>query len=114
MQKHLDLNRLINIIFISSFFVVIVGAMFKYYVTKEYNFFIETSCNPDTEYCYSRDCENDDCPPNGFVDYKRYKLRAYQFDACESDGCENYCHNLKQCIEIPCGDDSEDICSGVQ
>lgn len=105
---------IINAIFIVSFFIVIIGAFLRYYYLKEYSFTIETSCDPQVEWCYERDCTNpDDCPPNGWSDYKQYNIPAADFDKCQADNCVSYCHDSHQCSEIPC-DESEDTCSGVR
>lgn len=108
-----NFNRLVNIIFIGSFFVVIAGAFVKYYITREYYFYIETSCDPTTEHCFTRSCDTEECPPNGFREYKQYKLRAYQFDQCQEDNCEQFCHVGRGCIEISCGENNDDTCSGT-
>lgn len=106
-------SRLINIIFVSGFFVVLLGAFARYYYLKEYIFHIETPCDPAFEICFVRDCEADECPPNGLSHYRTFDILANKFDACEADNCEFFCEtNPSECVELVC-DSEVDSCSEI-
>jgi len=87
-----------------SCLAVIVGAFFSFYFQKDYDFIIEVSCNPIEETCFQRDCSDpNNCPPNGFSLFKRYSLRASDFQLCENEYCASACANgIIKCEQIEC------------
>jgi hypothetical protein len=105
-------SKVINILFLSGFFVVIVGSFARYYFLKEFPVNIEVSCDPSLELCFQRDCEKDECPPNGLSTYRQFELAGHTFAACDTvDGCESFCkNNSGECIETVCGETDGDIC----
>ena len=89
--------------------VTILSSFYSLYYKKNYDFIVEVSCDPSLETCFQRDCSNpDDCPPNGLSDFKRYTLKAYDFNKCENEDCTNACLNgLIECKQISCIEDLE-------
>lgn len=92
---------------ISLCFIAIAVSFYFFYFQKDYEFIVEVSCDPTEEICFQRDCSNpDDCPPNGFSDFKRYTLNAGDFKMCENEDCENACESgAIQCEPIECAED---------
>ena len=87
-----------------SCLAVIVSSFYSLYFKKNYEFVVETSCNPEVDICFERDCTNpDDCPPNGLSDFKRYKLNAGDFSKCENEDCTLACETgLINCTQVTC------------
>lgn len=79
--------------------VVFVG-IYKFYITKNYNFVVETSCNPETEDCERRNCDLEECPPNGFENFKTYEIPATEFKNCENEDCADFCRNSDICTPV--------------
>jgi hypothetical protein len=106
-------SKLINILFLSGFFVVIAGSFARYYFLKEFPINIEVPCDSTLELCFHRDCEiEDECPPNGLSDYRQFEILGRTFATCsEIDGCEVLCKTTSECTEIVCGEDEEDVCT---
>ncbi len=109
-------SKVINILFLSGFFVVIVGSFARYYYLKEFPINIEVPCDPISELCFYRDCElEDECPPNGLSTYRQFELSGRTFATCsEIDGCEVLCKTTSECIETVCGDGEEDVCTEIE
>lgn len=84
-------------------------AFYFFYYQKDYDFIVETACDPTKETCFQRDCANpDDCPPNGLSEFKRYSLNAGDFHACENEDCTAACETGKiKCEPIECAEDEE-------
>ncbi len=72
----------------------------KFYITKNYDFYVEVSCNPDEEECLSRNCETEECPPNGLETYKEYTISAKDFERCENEDCTELCKETDICQEV--------------
>lgn len=108
-------SKIINTLFLSSFFVVVVASFARYYYLKEFPVQIEVSCDPTIELCFQRDCESEECPPNGFNTYRRFELSGYVFASCDPvDGCESTCKSdSSQCLEFVCGENEDDVCSEI-
>jgi hypothetical protein len=109
------INKYIGIIFIVLFLSAILSSWYKYEYTKNYDYLVETECNPDIEVCFSRDCEEDpdSCPPNMLSNYKQYYIKAYDFPNCADESCGEACTSgVIQCEEILCGESEEDECVG--
>ncbi len=81
-----------------------IGSNFyKYYVTKNYDYLIEAECDPSSEICASRDCSNEECPPNGLDNYKSFYVKSYDFQKCTYNSCADECRNgLIECEPVPC------------
>ncbi len=99
-----------------SFFILlfpVLSSFYKYFYSKNYDYLIETNCDPQTEICFSRDCSiPDTCPPNEYEFYKQFYVKAYDFAICSDNSCEKECkENIIQCVQIPCGESPEDVCT---
>ncbi len=93
---------------ITSCVVVILSSFYFFYLKNDFDFIVETTCDPSQETCFHRDCTNpEDCPPNGLSDFKRYTLNAGDFKLCENEDCTSMCNSgvikceLLECIEDP-------------
>lgn len=91
------------------FLLTIVSNFYFFYFKKDYDFIVETHCDSDLEQCFERDCTNpDDCPANGLSTFKRYSLKANDFQFCENEDCTEVCENEKiVCEQIECEPDPE-------
>lgn len=95
--------------------VVIVISFYSFYYKKNYDFFIETQCNPETETCFYRDCEGtpDICPPNGLSYYNQYTIKAKDFGACINEDCTEACTlGTISCVKTECteADIKDEVC----
>lgn len=99
------------------FLAVIANSFYFFYIKKDFDFIVETVCDPTLEQCLLRDCTNpDDCPPNGLQEFKRYTLNANDFKYCENEDCKTVCESGQvQCEIIPCIEDEEygETCSDL-
>lgn len=89
--------------------VVIVVSFYFFYFKKDYDFIVETACDPTAEECFHRDCTNSsDCPPNGLSDFKRYSLSANNYEMCINEDCTLFCESEEsKCENIQCVEDQE-------
>lgn len=87
-----------------SVVAVIASSFYTFYFKKNYDFIIETSCDPSLEVCFERDCTNpDDCPPNGLSNFKRFSLNANDFSKCTNEDCTESCMTgLIECVQLEC------------
>lgn len=100
--------------FLTTLGLVIAFSFLRFYVFKNYDIIIETECNPETGNCFTRDCESEDCPPNGLSNYKKYIIKGFQFDKCDHAGnCAKFCSNIKNCEPIECDTEAGDLCSNL-
>ncbi len=100
---------------IVSILVVVVASFYSFYFKKNFDFIVETACNPETETCFFRDCEEDPeiCPPNNLSYYNEYTISARDFDVCLNEDCIQACNTgVINCIKTDCteSDISEEIC----
>lgn len=99
-MKYLTNKSFFWICIISVALVIWVG-IYKYYITENYTFIVETSCNPETEECDHRDCSiEDECPPNNWEYFKTYQMPASEFKNCKNEDCADFCRNSSLCIPI--------------
>ena len=93
--------------------ISIISSFYFFYFKKDYNFLVETKCDPTKETCFYRDCTNpDDCPPNGLSYYNQYTLKAGDFKACVDEDCTEACTTgLINCTKIECTE--SDISAGT-
>lgn len=108
------MNKLLKLIIFLLVISALLANFYTFFFLKNYNFIVESSCNPEVEVCYGRDCsDSSECPPNNLEIYKVYSISAKDFDKCSDDSCKNECTNgLIMCKEIVCGSSSEDSCIG--
>jgi hypothetical protein len=89
--------------------LVTAVSFFQFYIRKEYSFEVETACDPTTEACFYRDCEQEEnfCPPNDLSYYKRYSISAGDFSSCTGGDCASACATgIITCTQIACDDAS--------
>ena len=103
-----------------TFFVIIsllvLGAIastaYLFYYQKSYDFVVEAPCDPTVHTCFYRDCEFEECPPNGYDSYRILTMSASDFDTCADETCLAECSSgVIECSEIVCGESEEDVCS---
>lgn len=105
-------NKFLNILVISSL-VVINVCFYVFYYQKDYDFIVETQCDPAKETCFYRDCSIDgECPPNNLSYYNSYTIKAKDFKTCENEDCTQVCTTKQiECVKTECTED--DITSGA-
>lgn len=94
--------------------ISIISSFYLFYFKKDYDFFVETRCNPETDVCFFRDCEDSPevCPPNNLSYYNQYTIKASDFKSCLNEDCTDACDNkIIKCIKTECTED--DINEGV-
>src|ERR1035437_5572853 len=93
-------------ILLAGVLIAIISSFYFFYFKKDYDFIVETKCNPETETCFYRDCTNpDDCPPNNLSYYNEYTLRAKDFKACINEDCTLACTTgVINCVKTECTD----------
>ncbi len=92
-----------------SCLTVVAVSFYIFYFQKDYDFIVETQCDPTVEECFYRDCTNpSDCPPNGLSEFKRYSLSAHDYDMCLNEDCALFCESDgSKCESIQCTPDEE-------
>jgi len=107
-------HNLFLYVLLALVFVAIVSSFYFFYLKKDYDFIVETECNPEIEMCFFRDCEHslDGCPPNNLSYYNQYTINANDFQSCANEDCSYVCsNNIISCIKTECIND--DIQNGV-
>jgi hypothetical protein len=103
---------------LGGIFIAVAASFYFFYFKKDFDFIVEVACDPAKEECIQRDCTNpDDCPPNGYSDFKRYTLNANDFEYCKDEDCKSVCENNEiKCTQIACIPDEEmgETCSTVE
>jgi hypothetical protein len=107
-----------GVVVLTSFVVVALlltylTAYTKYIFAKDYVFYIEAPCDPESMICFVRDCD-DYCPPNGLSAYRSFTIQASTFASCTNNSCENIClteSTAAQCEEIICDPVADESCS---
>lgn len=85
--------------------IAITVSFYNFYFRKNYDFFIETSCDPSSEECFYRDCVNepDVCPPNNLSYYSKYTIKARDFKYCPNEDCTETCKKgIINCVQTAC------------
>lgn len=92
-----------------AFISVIAANFYFFYFKKNYEFIVETACDPTQEECFQRDCsEEGACPPNELSIFKRYSLTALDFNSCENEDCARACETGQIiCTLLECEEDIE-------
>ncbi len=91
-------NNFLTLLFALMIMVAAGSVFYKFYFAKNYDFTVEVSCNPETESCLERDCESEECPPNGFETFQTYVISAKNFKYCTNDDCTEFCRvNSNKC-----------------
>jgi hypothetical protein len=107
------LHKLLSLhsILLITAFLAIAFSFYKYSWTKDYLFLVESSCNAQISECYVRDCDEEECPPNGLSAYRLFSVPAAQFGACNDNSCANVCSDGLSCEEILCSSQEEIECT---
>ncbi len=88
-KRHITITALfaLTVLFAIGF------SIYRYYFIQDFHYYVEVACDPKTEECGLRDCENnpDSCPPNMLSNYKGYYINAYDFPKCQDGSCEKAC-----------------------
>ena len=101
-------------LFILSVIMVILGTFYNFFILKQYDFVVEAACDPETEECFYRDCEEEDaCPPNQLETYKIFTVPADRFGSCADNSCASLCQGdeASMCIETVCGETEGNECA---
>ncbi len=91
-------------------FIFVIGINFYVlYFQKNYDFIVETACDPTKEECFERDCSEEGfCPPNNLSNFKRFSINAKDFKMCENEDCSQVCESeAGVCEQIACTPDEE-------
>ena len=93
--------------------ISIISSIYFFYYKKNFDFIVETKCDPQIETCFYRDCTNpDDCPPNNLSYFNVYNINARDFTFCENEDCTAFCDaNTIKCNKNECTE--QDINEGV-
>jgi hypothetical protein len=90
---------------------LVSGYLYAY--AKQYEYLVEAPCDSATHECYMRDCEEEECPPNGLASYRLFAVPARLFPSCTDNGCLNVCLSEgSACRELKCSGDTESACEG--
>ena len=101
--KTKKIHLFLNLFFLLTIIAAVGVSFYKYYYTKNYNYRVEASCDPQTEQCSHRDCTDGSCPPNNLSDYKVYLVKAYDFPKCSDNSCEKECvRGVISCTPVSC------------
>lgn len=91
--------------------VVFAASMYSHLFIRDFDFLIETACDPSVQVCHIRDCEEDECPPNNLSAYRVLVVPANAFARCTDASCAAVCSEPGACFEIPCSTE-EATCEG--
>lgn len=104
-------NVVLSIVVFGSLILVFLSAYARFWVFKNYTFLVEAPCDPETQICYVRSCD-EYCPPNGLETYTVYEINAGNFSSCSDNSCLNVCldsEEISSCVEIPCTPGEDDV-----
>lgn len=116
-KKRSIIDKALIGLFVFSFVAVIASNWYYFYRSGNFNYLIESPCDPTAANCFYRDCENepDSCPPNGLSYYQSFYVSAADFATCTDNSCANECTTKAiSCTPILCGDSEEDVCDELQ
>ena len=93
-----------------SCLALMLYSFYTFYYKKNYNFVVEVTCDTTKETCFQRDCSNpDNCPPNKLSDFKRYIIKASDFNMCKNEDCATVCESgIIKCEPIKCVENLDD------
>lgn len=104
-----NINFILTILGVCLFLVAASFSYVNYYEDKDFVMNLESSCNPETESCFYRSCEEEECPPNGLELYKYLDVKASFFETCSENSCTQECINSPEnCDFTYCDPDSEE------
>ena len=107
-------NTILFSVSVFLFFFTITHGFITIYLTKNFNYLVEVSCDQSKEKCFQRDCINPgDCPPNNLSIYKKFYITATYFPECTNGTCDNlYKQNPALFHKIECDESNGDVCVG--
>lgn len=114
MEKEKKHYVFLNILLLGMLTAVFIS-FYSFYFKKDFDFFVETKCDPSLETCFLRDCVGnpDICPPNNLSYYSKYTIKAKDFKFCPEEDCTNTCkENVINCVKTECTESeiNEGIC----
>lgn len=112
-QKPRHLHAFITWAFFATILMAVSFSFYKYYYGRDFDYYVEASCDTAKETCFFRDCEGDpdQCPPNQLSYYKMYYLKAYDFPSCVAGDCGAACDSGRiACEKIECSPEAGDEC----
>jgi hypothetical protein len=101
-------------ILLGGVLISIISSFYFFYFKKDFNYIVETQCDPETETCFYRDCESnpDECPLNNLSYYNIYSIKASDYDVCVNEDCTTACSSgLIYCNKTECTD--SDLKDGI-
>lgn len=104
-----NINFILTILGVCLFLVAASFSYVNYFENKDFPMSLESSCNPETENCFYRNCSEEECPPNGLEIYKYLEVPAWFFEKCSENSCSKECiDNPSHCVYTQCDPDSEE------
>lgn len=98
-------KNFLSVLFALMVVVATMAVFYKFYFIRDYTFTVEIYCDPSVEECLERDCEAEECPPNGFETYQTYSISASDFQFCTNDDCRDFCRNNPGQCELVSGEE---------
>lgn len=107
-----NINLILTIFGVCLFLVAVSFSYVKYFENKDFLMTLESSCNPENESCFYRDCSLEECPPNSLEVYKYVDVPAWFFSNCKDNSCTSECIKYSEnCNFTYCDPDSdENVC----
>lgn len=94
--------------------IALLASMYKYVWLQDYYFYVEANCDPSVQECYTRNCDEEECPPRGLTNYRLFLISAKTFQACADNQCSNVCiEGSELCTEVPCDPGGDVQCIGA-
>jgi hypothetical protein len=106
------IDRILSIILLLVILSVLAVSLYRFWYQKDFTVLTEASCDPAFSSCYVRDCNIDECPPNGLGEYRVFSVSAKDFGKCDDETCLLECTTqLISCREVPCTPGEDHVCS---
>ena len=81
--------------------LILIFPIKKIIIDKDFYVVVEIPCSgTEQNNCITRDCNNEDCPPNNLTSFKRLQIYARDFAECKSDSCQSEC-GIKSIVCLP-------------
>jgi hypothetical protein len=99
------LSKNLSWMLLGSCVLAILVSVYIYAFRQDYTYVVEAACDPALDRCFTRDCEEEECPPNEFSEYKLFSVPASVFPSCTDNACSNMCGSVSSsCEEIMCAE----------
>ena len=104
-------TKFVFLIIVLLTLVLLVHNFHTFYLQKDYQFLVETSCG-EGETCFVRDCSStDECPPSELETYRLFSIKASDFSKCVGGDCHNQClDGSVDCREVRCDVEAGETC----